>query len=272
MPEGHALHRLARRQQRHFGGQRVRVTSPQGRFAHEAAQLDGLVFRRAEAWGKHLVHRYSADAVGRLDAGLIVHVHLGIYGTFSEEPSPMGVPTGQVRMRIEGPDIGTDLRGPNACELYTPADLDALVARLGPDPLRSDADPERAWRAISRSRRAIGSLLMDQKVIAGVGNIYRAEVLFRAGVDPHRPGTSISRDEFDEMWADLLHLMPIGARHGKIHVVRPDDDHGAPAYAVDRPRTYVYRRTGEECRLCRTPIAWQEMEGRNLFWCPSCQR
>ena len=263
MPEGHTLHRLARRQQRFFGGHVVRVTSPQGRFAHEAARLDGLVFHRAEAWGKHLVHRY--------DGGLMVHVHLGIYGAFSEEPVPMGPPTGQVRMRLEGPEIGSDLRGPAACELYTPEQLDALLARLGPDPLRRDADPEKAWRAISRSRRAVGALLMDQKVLAGVGNVYRAEVLFRAGIDPHRPGTSISRVEFDELWADLLHLMPIGVRRGRMHVVRPEDDHGAPSYAPDRPRTYVYRRAGEPCRICGTPVLVEEMEARNLFWCPVCQ-
>ncbi|WP_132993707.1 Fpg/Nei family DNA glycosylase [Gordonia zhaorongruii] len=263
MPEGHTLHRLARRQQRHFGGRSVRISSPQGRFTDEARRLDGLVFRRAEAWGKHLVHQYSD--------GSIVHIHLGIYGAFSEEPSPMGAPTGQVRMRIEGQQIGTDLRGPNACELFTPADLEALIARLGPDPLRRDAEPADAWRAISRSRRAIGALLMDQKVIAGVGNVYRAEVLFRAGIDPFRPGTSISRVEFDEFWADLLHLMPIGVRRGRMHVVRPEDDHGAPAYAPDRPRTYVYRRAGEPCRQCGTAIAHAEMAARNLFWCPACQ-
>ncbi|ALG84472.1 Fpg/Nei family DNA glycosylase [Gordonia phthalatica] len=271
MPEGHALHRLARRQQRLLGGQRLHVSSPQGRFAHEAALLDGMVFRTAEAWGKHLIHRWDDGGRGTAAVHRIVHVHLGIYGTFREEPLPMPEPTGQVRMRLIGPELGIDLRGPNACEIYSPDQLDALVARLGPDPLRKDADPEIAWRAIHKSRRAIGSLLMDQKIIAGIGNIYRAEVLFRVGVDPYRPGTGVTRDEFDAVWADLLHLMPIGVRRGHIHVVRPEDDHGAPAYSSDRPRTYVYRRAGEPCRLCGTAVLWAEMEGRNLFWCPSCQ-
>lgn len=265
MPEGHALHRLARRQSQQFGGQRVRVSSPQGRFGPEAALLDGLVFEGAQAWGKHLIYRLG-DAGERL-----VHIHLGIYGAFTEESLPMPEPTGQIRLRMVGDDLGVDLRGPNACELYTPEDLDALIARLGPDPLRDDADPERAWRAISRSRRPIGSLLMDQKVIAGVGNIYRAEVLFRTGIEPMRPGTTITRGEFDAIWADLAEPMPIGMAKGRIHVVRPEDDHGAPAYAPDRPRTYVYRRAGEACRLCGTPVSWRELEGRNLFWCAACQ-
>lgn len=270
MPEGHALHRLAHRQQRQFGGQRVRVSSPQGRFGPEAALLDELVFDGAEAWGKHLVYRFAQEP--QAPASRLVHIHLGIYGAFTEESLPMPAPTGQVRLRMVGDTMGVDLRGPNACELYTPADLDDLIGRLGPDPLRADADPEIAWHRISRSKRTIGSLLMDQKVISGVGNIYRAEVLFRLGIDPMRPGATITREEFDAIWADLVALMPLGMETGRIHVVRPEDDHGAPAYAANRPRTYVYRRAGDPCRLCGTPIAWRELEGRNLFWCPSCQR
>ena len=266
MPEGHTLHRIARRQRKLFDGQRVAVSSPQGRFAEGASVVDGMVFADAQAWGKHLVQRYRD---GRRDQ--LLHVHLGLYGVFTELAVPMGEPVGQVRMRIVGESTGVDLRGPTACELYTPADLDALVARLGPDPLRSDADPSRAFAAIARSRRPIGALLMDQKVIAGVGNVYRAEVLFRNGIDPMRPGTSITADEFDALWSDLVALMKVGVRRGRIHVIRPEDDHGAPSYATNRPRTYVYRRAGEKCRICGTPIAHSELEGRNLFWCPVCQ-
>ncbi|MGV9859561.1 Fpg/Nei family DNA glycosylase [Gordonia sp. NPDC003425] len=267
MPEGHTLHRIARRQQRLFGGRRVRTSSPQGRFADGAALIDGMIFAGADAWGKHLVQRYRDGRRHQL-----VHVHLGLYGTFTELPVPMPEPVGAVRLRIEGDEYGVDLRGPTACELYTPADLDALTARLGPDPLRSDADPERAWQAIARSRRPVGALLMDQKVIAGVGNVYRAEVLFRAGIDPMRPGRTIARDEFDAIWCDLVELMRVGVRRGRIHVVRPEDDHGPGSYAPNRPRTYVYRRAGEPCRICGTPVAVADLEGRNLYWCPVCQR
>ncbi|MET9201717.1 DNA-formamidopyrimidine glycosylase family protein [Gordonia sp. NPDC003585] len=267
MPEGHTLHRLARRHTKLLGGSQVRVTSPQGRFATGAAAVDGLVFTKADAWGKHLVHRYTDD--GRREQ--LVHIHLGLYGAFTESPVPMEPPVGAVRMRIEGPDVGLDLRGPTACELFDADQLDALLARLGSDPLRRNADPERAWAAITASRRSIGALLMDQKVVAGIGNVYRAEILFRAGVDPMRPGTSISREDFDAIWADLVTLMRVGVRRGRIHVVRPEDDHGAPSYAADRPRTYVYRRAGEPCRVCRTPVLIAELEGRKLYWCPVCQ-
>ncbi|MFI7665860.1 Fpg/Nei family DNA glycosylase [Nocardia sp. NPDC049526] len=269
MPEGHTLHRLARLHQRRFAGGVVHVSSPQGKFAAGAARVDGQVLTRAEAWGKHLLHHY--------ESGLVVHVHLGLYGVFTEVSLPMGEPVGQVRMRIVGDAsaddrlYGTDLRGPTACEVYTHAEVTALTERLGPDPLRRGADPERAWRRIHRSRRPIGALLMDQQVLAGVGNVYRAELLFRHGISPHRPGTALTVDEWDAMWTDLVALMRVGVRVGKMVVVRPEHDHGEPSYAADRPRTYVYRRPGAPCRLCGTPVAHTVLEGRNLFWCPTCQ-
>jgi endonuclease-8 len=259
VPEGHTLHRLARLHHRRFAGEPVAVSSPQGRFA-DAAIIDGQVFRRATAWGKHLFHHYAN--------GPIVHVHLGLYGTFREHRTPMPEPRGQVRMRIVGAEYGTDLRGPTACEVIDEAQVSTILDRLGPDPLRADADPDIAWQRISKSRRAIGALLMDQSVLAGVGNVYRAELLFRHGIDPYRAGRDIGRTEFTAAWADLVELMKVGVRRGRIIVIRPEDDHGAPGYRVRGPRTYVYRRAGEPCRLCDTPVLTAEMEGRNLFWCP----
>jgi endonuclease-8 len=132
VPEGHTLHRLARLHQRRYAGSAVQVSSPQGRFV-DAERLDGLTFLRASAWGKHLFHHY--------DGGPIVHVHLGLYGTFREHRTPMPQPRGAVRMRIIGTDYGTDLRGPTACEVIDEAQVSAILDRLGPDPLRSDADP-----------------------------------------------------------------------------------------------------------------------------------
>ncbi|ABM14828.1 MULTISPECIES: Fpg/Nei family DNA glycosylase [Mycolicibacterium] len=267
MPEGHTLHRLARQHQRRFGRAPVIVSSPQGRFVDGAAAVNGHVFKKASAWGKHLFHHYQG--------GRVVHVHLGLYGTFTEWPLPddrtQPIPVGQVRMRMLGAEYGTDLRGPTVCEVIEEPDVADVVARLGPDPLRSDADPELAWRRISKSRRPIGALLMDQTVIAGVGNVYRSELLFRHRTDPFRPGTTVTSDEFAEMWTDLVALMKVGVRRGKIVVVAPEHDHGAPSYREGRPRTYVYRRAGDPCRVCATPIRTVELEGRNLFWCPACQ-
>jgi endonuclease VIII len=268
VPEGHTLHRLARLHQRRYAGAPVAVSSPQGRFAAPAAAVDGRVLRGASAWGKHLFHHY----VG----GPAVHVHLGLYGTFTEWACPsdavMPAPVGQVRMRMVGAEYGTDLRGPTVCELLDDAQIADVVSRLGPDPLRRDADPASPWARITKSRRTIGALLMDQKVIAGVGNVYRSELLFRHGIDPYRLGQAIGEAEFAAAWTDLVGLMQVGLRRGKIVVVRPEHDCGAPSYLPGRPRTYVYRRAGEQCRVCATTIRTAELEGRNVFWCPQCQR
>ncbi|MDZ4268301.1 MAG: zinc finger domain-containing protein [Mycobacterium sp.] len=263
MPEGHTLHRLARQHQRRFGRAPVVVSSPQGRFEEGAAAVSGRVLKKATAWGKHLFHHY--------EGGRVVHVHLGLYGTFTEAPVPLPLPVGQVRMRMLGAEFGTDLRGPTVCEVIDEPEIADVVAGLGPDPLRPDADPALAWRRISKSRRPIAALLMDQGVIAGVGNVYRSELLYRHRIDPFRPGTDISADEFDALWTDLVALMKVGVRRGKIVVVRPEHDHGPPSYRPGRPRTYVYRRASEPCRVCGTGIRTTALEGRNLFWCPTCQ-
>ncbi|WP_459979438.1 Fpg/Nei family DNA glycosylase, partial [Mycobacterium avium] len=161
--------------------------SPQGRFAEAAAVVDGGVLRRTSAWGKHLFHHYAG--------GPIVHVHLGLYGSFSEwerpGDGPLPDPVGQVRMRMVGAGHGTDLRGPTVCEVIDEGQVSDVLARLGPDPLRDDADPSWAWQRIAKSRRPIGALLMDQTVMAGVGNVYRSELLFRHGIDPYRAGRDV---------------------------------------------------------------------------------
>src|SRR5919106_3719276 len=216
MPEGHTLHRLADLHRRRYAGHPVAVSSPQGPFAASAALVDGRVLERTEAHGKHLFHHYGPD--------LVVHVHLGLYGTFSDEPRPAGEPVGQVRMRMVGATDYADLRGAAACELISDAEAAAIHARLGEDPLRSDADPDRAWARISRSRAPLATLLMDQTVIAGIGNVYRAEALFRHGLDPQLPGRALHREQWDALWADLVELLTEGYRRGLIETLRPEHD------------------------------------------------
>lgn len=265
MPEGHTLHRLAARFNDRFGGRPTRSSSPQGRFAAEAAILDGLTLDEAEAHGKHLFVAFSEHTV---------HVHLGLAGklTFRQGEGPENT----VRWRLEAGDVRAELRGPAACRLISPGEVDALETRLGPDPLRSDADPDKAWQRIRISRRPIGALLMDQQVLSGVGNIYRAEVLNRHGIDPFMEGRLLRRAEWSQMWEDLVHLMGTGVARGRIDTVRPEHE----PEAMGRPprddphggEVYVYRRAGEACLVCSTPVRRQVMDGRNLFWCPRCQR
>ncbi|MBU6311202.1 MAG: Fpg/Nei family DNA glycosylase [Actinomycetales bacterium] len=267
MPEGHVVHRQARRINRAFKGQALDVSSPQGRFDAGAALLDGTTLRTADALGKHLLVDFEDDRT--------LHVHLGLYGkwTFGKGDAPE--PRGQVRLRIEGDESYADLRGPTACEVLEPDQVAALVARIGPDPIRKDADPERAWKRVSRSRAPIGGLLMDQSAFAGVGNIYRAEALYRAGIDPYRPGHDVSRSEFDAIWGDLVVLMQDGVRRGRIDTVRDEHSPSAMRRAARRDRhggeVYVYRREGQPCLVCGDEVAWSDLAGRNLYWCPTCQ-
>jgi endonuclease-8 len=263
MPEGHTIHRLAREQQRLFGGRPVRVSSPQGRLTEGAALLDGRVLKRTEAYGKHLLHRY--------DGGLLLHIHLGLYGKFTTGTGEPPEVRGALRLRLVGEDVWTDLRGPTACELLDPSGRDALFRRLGPDPLRRDADPAAAAARIARSKTSVAALLMDQAVIAGIGNVYRAELLFRHGVDPLLPGTALAPGVWAAMWSDLVELMTLGVRLGRIVTVRPEDRVRKRGILSREEAVYVYRRTGLPCRICGTEIRTQVLVGRNLFWCPTCQ-
>ena len=263
MPEGHTLHRLARQQQALFAGQVMSASSPQGRFAGGAAMIDGLRLDRVDAYGKHLLQHYEND--------LILHVHLGLYGKFTTGADEPPEPRGALRLRLSTVSAWTDLRGPTACELLEEPALETLLARLGPDPLRGDADPDRAFRRISRSRAPIAALLMDQSVVAAIGNVYRAELPFRHRIDPLRPGREVTRGEWEEMWSDLVVLMRYGVRTGRIVTIRPEDrvsKRGAPSRAN---AGYVYRRTGLPCRVCGSPVAHAVLVARNLFWCPTCQ-
>ena len=268
MPEGHTLLRLARDLDAAFAGSVVRVSSPQGRFT-DAALVDGSVLERAESAGKHLFAEFAG--------GRVVHVHLGLIGSFDvrsgvdEVPPPVGA----VRLRLQTPTSYADLRGAIVCELMAPEQRDAIVAGLGPDPLRPDSDPARAWARISRSDRPIGDLLMDQSVVAGVGNVYRAEVLFRQRLHPLRPGRSLRVGQWRAIWRDLVGLMAEGVDTGRIDTVRPEhtpeamgrpsrkDDHGG--------EVYVYRRTSQPCLVCGSTVRTDALAGRNLFWCPRCQ-
>ncbi|MDQ1667247.1 MAG: endonuclease [Actinomycetota bacterium] len=262
MPEGHTVHRLAREFAERFQARVVSATSPQGRFAEGAALLDGRRLEGTEAYGKHLFLRFAGER--------ILHVHLGLYGKWAFGPTPAPDPWGALRVRLVADGSYADLRGATACEVWTPEDEQRLLHRLGPDPLRDDADEQQAWQRIARARTPIGVLLMDQSVLAGVGNVYRAEALFRARINPHRPGRELDRQQWRAMWQDIVVLMRAGLRAGRIVTTRPADRSGTGRV---RPEDafYVYRRAGDPCRICGTPIATEVIAGRNLFWCPTCQ-
>ncbi|MCW2808521.1 MAG: Fpg/Nei family glycosylase [Marmoricola sp.] len=267
MPEGHTLRRLADDLSAAFACGPVRVSSPQGRFAADAALVDGQPMLGADSAGKHLFVEFPGERY--------IHVHLGLIGKFELSPAPAGIPVGQVRLRLQNDTTYADLRGATQCELIGRERREQIIASLGPDPLRPDADPMVAWARIGRSHRPIGDLLMDQKVLAGVGNVYRAEVLYRGRVHPLRPGNTLRVGQFRAMWDDLVGLMREGVRTGRIDTVRdehtPDAMGRAPRVDDHGGEVYVYRRAGQPCLVCGSKVRTQELVGRNLFWCPRCQ-
>lgn len=270
MPEGHVLHRLARQFNAQFRSGPVEVTSPQGRFSREASLIDGTRLLRASAHGKHLFISFGHELPVPEH---VVYIHLGLIGSLRFEPAEEE--WGQMRLHISNGEIAANLRGPQRCELMSPGEAAAIVDKSGFDPIVDLDPPEALWERVHRSKRTIGSQLMDQKLFAGVGNIYRAEVLFRQGIDPALPGNQLDRTQFDAIWTDLSELMAYGVDHGRIDTVRPEhtpeamgraprkDDHGG--------EVYVYRRAADPCYVCGSPIETKVLEGRKLYWCPGCQ-
>lgn len=284
MPEGHTIHALAHRLERVFGSRVVGASSPQGRFVDGARRLDGEVVDAAAAVGKHLFVTMGDETL---------HVHLGLIGSFTVQPwSGVAPPParGAVRLRLLTSAHVADLRGAIVCELVDAARREEIEARLGPDPLDPAADPERAWKRIELRHKSIAELLMDQAIVAGVGNVYRCEVLHRHHVSPFTTGTQLRRQTWQVIWDDLTRLMPLGVAFSQILTMEDQveqaqamvDDGSAAAITAASTgerlggyferRFAVYKRAGEPCRRCSKRLRDKEIAGRRLYWCANCQK
>jgi endonuclease-8 len=292
MPEGNEIHRWAERHAAAFGGRAVRVDGPQGRFT-DSAVIDGRKLERVMAVGKHLGYEFGKDR--------ILHVHLGLQGDFTEGSGPLPAVRGALRLRmwnaaaVKKParpdaskphrwyseDDGSDnlapekvawveLRGPMDCSIYSQEMWEKLLGRLGPDPLNGDG-AERFMERVKRSKKTIGELLMDQTVSAGVGNIFRAELLYRAGQSPFAPGKEVEERTLRSIWKEAGALMKAGMIDRRIVTTKAKDRPHTKGQALKEEAHYVYRRQGRPCFVCGTKILTEVMAGRNLFWCPVCQ-
>lgn len=264
MPEGHTIKRIALDHAALFGDDIVRVSSPQGPFAQGAALLDGQAIEQIVTHGKQLFYVFPGDRV--------LHIHLGLIGKFTLAHGPAPWPAvGQVRLRMESSAGYVDLRGATVVEVISGDEQQAILDRMGVDPLVRKAKSTDSLARIQKSALPIGRLLMNQAVISGVGNVYRAEVLFRAGMSPFLPGKKVTAEDWDAIWLDLQALMREGVKANRIVTTRPADRSGR--LGANRENWhYVYRRAGEACRICGTEVRTELMEGRNLFWCPTCQK
>ncbi len=242
MPEGHTIHRHARIHTEDLGGQRLAVSSPQGWASDAAEAVDGKLLTGVDAYGKHLLYRFEDE--------LSVHVHLGLFGRFRRFELP-GPPTRETtRLRLTGERRGIDLAGAVISQLIDPAEEDELMARLGPDPLRPHSRADRMRSALARRKGPIGAALLDQSVVAGLGNVYRAEILFACGIDPRREARSLSDDEVDAIWKTSKKMLRDGERSGKIVTVPRREAGGPPSKLTGKDRHQVYKR--EHCRRCGT--------------------
>ena len=257
MPEGHTIHRAARDHHRAFAGQKLSVSSPQGRFSDGASLLDAHFCETVEAFGKHLVYRFQNK--------LALHIHLGLFGRIRKQPLPLDDPKGAVRVRMACKTHCIDINGPSICEVLDQQGMNALITRIGPDVLRTDANPEISLQKIQKSRVPIGQLIMDQSIMAGIGNIYRTEILWRQAIHPEIPGNAISRRAFYRIWNDAAYLLAIGVKKNAIVTI--------DAQIISKKRSGdKYNIFGKEiCPKCNGDIRRFEINKRRTFVCEVCQ-
>ena len=259
------LHRAARLHSKRFAGKPVSVHSPQGRFAQGAERLDGHTLATIDAKGKHIFYRF--------DTGDVLHIHLGLYGKFREQKVPFPEPSPNARVVIDTDTDRLHLAGPTACEVLDDDEAAAVADRLGPDPILNPRDG--AEEMVARLRRRsipIGAAILDQKVIAGLGNVYRAELLFLLGIHPFTKANEVSAEQVSALWDLSVERLKAGERSGRIVTVDPAEVGAASASKLTRgERLYAYKRHSQPCRRCDDLIRSADIDGRSIWWCPTCQ-
>jgi endonuclease-8 len=245
MPEGDSLHRAAARL-RPLVGERVEAESPHPRGAATgvAAAVDGRVLEAVEAVGKHLLLRF--------EGGVTVRSHLRMRGRWRLEPRgarragrPWLVLRGREWEAVQWNGPVLELGGR------------AALRRLGPDVLADAWDGEAAVARVraAGAGRTLGEALLDQRAVAGIGNMWAAEALHRAGLSPWLPVAEATDDELAAALEAARSLM-------------------RAALAAPRPPRRVYRRAGRPCPRCGEPVRARGLgeANRTAYWCPGCQR
>ncbi len=254
----------------HLIGRRVEnliVRQPKLRWPIAAALRERLPGQRVddiERRAKYLlVHTMAGSAL----------LHLGMSGSLRvlPEATPPGTHD-HIDWRL---DSGQVLRYTDprrfGCQLWqNPGEVHELLAGLGPEPLSDAFDGDLLWQ-LSRGRKsAVKLLLMDQRMVVGVGNIYAAEALFAAGIHPARAAGQVSRARYCDLATAVKRILAYAIRRGGTTLrdfISPD---GLPGYFEQE--LYVYGRAGQPCRNCATPIKVSVLGQRSTFYCPRCQR
>lgn len=266
MPEGHSIRYFANVHERCFQGLPVTASSPQGRFADGAASINGRTLLGTTTHGKHLFFHFE-------ERDEIVHIHLGLYGWFNIRRNRGGQPRPSARLRLENEMFVSELVGPTKCEHLTTEQMLEKTAKLGGDPLHDNGVDELTISKIRSSKKSIASLLMNQSIIAGIGNVYRAELLFLEKLNPDTRGCDVPEETIESIWERAAVLMADGATDGMIRTVHVN--HLSNEELSDSKYTqysYVYKRHGLPCRICSDEVQIGDVDGRKLYWCPTCQK
>ena len=273
MAEGDTILRTARRIEGALAGEKLSVTapSPRGRAAR-VEQLDGRLLETVEARGKHLLLHFagpppksSASPEGKPPAGsdpagsLVLHSHLGMSGSWHlyEHGASWRKPVRSAWVVLRGERWeAVQFGGPTLRVLKaSAARRDPQLARLGPDILAAGLDLDTAVRSLrTRPDLNLGEALLDQGLVAGIGNIFKSEACFAARIDPWRQVKDLSDEDLERALACARAQMQQAVTEG-------------------RHRFAVYHRARQPCQACGTSIALrgQGDANRTTYWCPNCQ-
>ena len=265
MPEGHTIHRLATDLEKDLCDQPVTAFSPQGRFSEGASLIDGVQLLQSEAWGKHLFCWW--------ENGCILHIHLGLIGKLRR----FGIqhePSETIRLRLETTSIAWQLTGPQTCAIIDEDEWSHRISKLGPDPLRLGKRGKKQFREkILNTSTSLGVALLNQQIIAGIGNVYRSEILFMTGIRPDVTGKGLTPAKADEIWDLAVILLRKGKAWNRIVTITPKDHGGNVTQKTLKENSlYAYKRSGLPCRRCSGLITQGTSAGRSIWYCPSCQK
>ncbi len=265
MVEGHSVHRVASMHRNRLLGKKFKAWSPNGRFKEGADLINNQNFFRIEAVGKNLFAFFGEPK--NEDKIVVVHVHFGMAGNWAvyNDPDSVPEPSNTNRLRLEHAEIIADLSAMTVQHGNMSLYHDKR-SKLGEDPLRDDADEDKLWRRVKTSNKSIGALIMDQSYFTGPGNIYRCEILFKAGVHPDKKGKDLEEDEFRRIWYHTVALLKRGYETGSILTVDPEE---AKALGKPKMRRYIYNTS--KCPRCGSSIKSWPINNRTCYACPRCQ-
>ncbi|MEK9685452.1 MAG: DNA-formamidopyrimidine glycosylase family protein [Rhodospirillaceae bacterium] len=255
MPEGHVIHRAANAQNKQLAGKELEVSSPQNRFSEGAKILSQIRCLKVEAFGKHLFYHF--------ENAHLLHIHLGLFGRIRTHKAPAHPPKGQVRVRLIAETMVVDINGPTICEIQNIEEFQKTTRRIGPDLLRKDSDPEKFISKAQNSKRTIAALLMDQSVIAGIGNIFRSEILWRNHIHPLKRGCNLEHGEIETLWNDSKMLLSLALKSGKIMTLLNSTQ------TQTKERLNIYKK--DVCPRCLGHVTAVVIENRNCYLCERCQ-